>query len=101
MTNVEDTGLFSLGSGIVKTCLEVSMSSMDWEGKSEISTSLDIIGPGISCPFCVRFLPFRHVLILVKDRRVGFPNFCIFSVRLFSCRGFFGARCQCRRYIFT
>ena len=50
---IEDTGILSPGSWILRTCLTVCMSSVHWEGKSEISTSPDMIGSGLSCLFII------------------------------------------------
>ena len=51
MTKLKETGILSLGSEILRTGLNVSISSVYCIDRSLRSTSLEMIGSGLSCYF--------------------------------------------------
>ena len=71
MTEAEDTGMLSLGTGILRTCLNVSIPSVHWEGNSDISTSL-YIGQG-KVAVLLQLSPFEPIRVPCKKQRDGVP----------------------------
>ena len=62
ITEPDETGMLSLGTGIFRNCWQVSKSFVYGEGRSLKSTSPELIGSGLSCLLATCALSFSSCL---------------------------------------